>query len=206
MNQNFKDNGYCLVKSVVSDELKEFITQYALFDELQNLDIGGDWMVPTAHSKFGDPAMETLLLKFQPILEEQTGLELIPTYSYFRVYRNGDELAPHQDRDACEISCTVSFDYSYSNNDFQWPIFMDGNPLIMDPGDLVVYRGIDLKHWREKLVHPDDSVWHVQGFFHYVNANGPHKDQAYDCRPGVGHPSHKKQIDNRPQKSYLEYT
>lgn len=206
MKKDFDKKGYCVVKSAISEELKEFITQYALFDEMQNPNIGHDWMVPTAHSRFGDPAMEALLVKLQPLLEENIGKSLIPTYSYFRVYRNGDVLNPHTDRDACEISCTLSFDFSYKNSEFQWPIFMEGEPVVLDPGDLVVYKGIDLEHWRDELQHPDPDTWHVQGFFHYVDANGPHTDQAYDCRPHVGYPSRKKQIDQRPQKSYIEYT
>lgn len=205
MDLDFINKGYCVVKSAVSKELVSFITQYALFDELQNLNVGDDYMVPAAHARFGDPAMEALLVKLQPILEEATGLTLIPTYSYFRVYRNGHELTSHKDRDACEISTTVSFDYSY-DDDFEWPIFIEGNGVTLEPGDIAIYRGCDLDHWREKLEHPDPDTWHVQGFFHYVDASGPYTDEAYDKRPGVGHRSRVKKIDQRTQKPYIEYT
>lgn len=200
----FKDQGYSIIKSVISEEMREFITQYALFDEMQNYAPLDDF-VPNAHSKYADPAMETLLLSLQPMMEETTGLSLIPTYSYYRVYRNGNDLIKHKDRNACEISCTVAFDFSYSDSNFEWPIYMNNQRVVLSPGDCVVYRGIDLEHWREPLNHPDPNVWHVQGFFHWVDANGPHVDQAYDQRLGVGHTKYKKEIDKRPIKSYIQY-
>ena len=33
----------------------------------------------------------------------ETGLELIPTYSYSRAYKKGDILRRHKDRPSCEI-------------------------------------------------------------------------------------------------------
>lgn len=205
MNKDFKTKGYCVVKSAISEELREFITQYALFDEMNDFSIGTDWMVPTAHSKYSDCAMESLLIKLQPLLEKESGLTLLPTYSYYRVYRNGDSLEPHYDRDSCEISCTVSFDFSYDHTSFEWPIFINKERIVLNPGDLACYRGVELNHWREKLVHEDPNVWHVQGFFHYVDANGPYKEWAYDKRSNIGI-KHRKQFEQRAQKPYIEYT
>ena len=92
--------------------------------------------------------MESMLLHLPSIIEENTGLSVHPTYSYYRVYRNGDELKPHSDRPACEISTTLCFNYSYDDKKYQYPIFMDGQRVVLYPGDLVIYRGCDLKHWR----------------------------------------------------------
>lgn len=182
--KQFQEQGYCLVESAISTELRDFITQYCLFDEMRN-DSDKDWMVPDAHGKYADPAMESLLVLLQDKMEEATGLKLFPTYSYFRVYRNGNILDPHIDRPACEISTTLCFNYDYNDKDYQWPIFMGGNPLLLKPGDMAVYRGCDIEHWRERFNPPGDH-WHVQGFFHYVDANGPFKDIKYDERPSLG--------------------
>ncbi len=206
MKSDFENKGYCVIKSAVSNEMVEFISQYALFDEMQNLNVGADWMVPDAHCRFGDPAMETLLVKLQPLMEENTGKKLIPTYSYFRVYRNGQDLKPHLDRDACEISTTVMFDCSYDTNTFKWPIVIEDEEIHLTPGDIAIYKGCELTHWREELNHPNEDTWHVQGFFHYVDANGPFTAEAYDKRPGVGYRSYVKDIDKRAQKPYIEYT
>jgi hypothetical protein len=32
---------------------------------------------------------------------------MLPTYSYARIYANGDELKKHRDRPACEVSVTL---------------------------------------------------------------------------------------------------
>jgi hypothetical protein len=196
----FKEKGYCVVKSAIDSDLRDFITQYALFDEMRNFE--SDIQVSGAHAKYADPAMETFLLKLLPLMEKHTGLKLSPTYSYYRVYRPGDELTPHKDRPSCEISCTLCFNYSYS--DYSWPIFMDSTRVDQLPGDLVIYRGCDLLHWREKFNIEDQTAWHVQGFFHYVDKNGPFPEYEFDQRESLGLP--KTLSKTLPlKKEYIKY-
>lgn len=210
----FKKQGYCVVKNAISCNLRDFITQYALFDEMQNFKPDQSQVIG-AHSKYGDPAMETMLLNLHSMMEQNTGLTLFPTYSYYRIYRNGDELLKHRDRPSCEISCTVCFNYSYDDSKYTWPIFVDKSKVELSPGDLVIYRGCDLEHWREPFKIEEDA-WHVQGFFHYVDANGPHASFKYDGRETIGElnsdlvktvPSlHKnKATENNQLKLYIEY-
>ncbi len=190
----FKDKGYCVVNSVLPEDFRNFITQYALFDELQDftLDLG---QVPGAHAKYLDPAMESMLLYLLNPMQENTGLNLHPTYSYFRVYRNGQELTPHVDRPSCEISATLCFNFNYDPSKYSWPIFMEGNPVNLNPGDMVIYRGCDLKHWREKFTPPNqDEAWHVQGFFHYVDVNGPNAHHRFDGRTTIGEKKFEKRV------------
>jgi hypothetical protein len=197
--ETFKEKGYCIIKDAISHELRDFITQYALFDEMQDFNPDTQQVVG-AHSKYADPAMESMLLSLHKVMEENTGLTLFPTYSFYRVYRPGDVLTPHTDRPSCEISATMCFNYSYDDTKFNWPIFVDNGKLILKPGDMAIYRGCDLKHWRDEFKHLDDAVWHVQGFFHFVDADGPYTDYKYDKRNSVGE---KK---NRPMKKYIGYT
>lgn len=196
MTNLFKLNKYCIEKSVISEEMLDFISQYAIFDELSNRS-KGDPQVPNAHSKYGDPAMETLLLMLQPVIERVTNLSVYPTYSYYRVYRKGDELLKHIDRPSCEISATVSFRYSYSGD--PWSIFMNDTAIKLWPGDIAVYRGCEVQHWRPKLV-CGDTDWHVQGFFHYVDQNGPFSSFKFDQRQSIGQP---KNVDSN--KYYIQY-
>lgn len=210
MNE-FKTQGYTIIRNAISNELRDFITQYALFDEMQNWQpektFANNSQVPNAHSKYADPAMESLLVHLHPIMEEHTGLKLFPTYSYHRVYRNGDDLKPHVDRPSCEISATLCFNYGYDDKKYQWPIFMEGKEVILNPGDMVVYHGEKLSHWREEFVYPEDT-WQVQGFFHYVDANGPHTEWKFDKRNSVGEPDPNAPqliLDNRPKKSYIKW-
>jgi hypothetical protein len=146
--EEFNNKGYTLIKNALNTELRDVITQYALFDEMQDFNPDGI-QVPEAHSKYADPAMEAMLIHLHPLMEKETGLHLYPTYSFYRVYRNGDILEPHTDRPSCEISTTVCFNYSYDDNHYSWPIIMDGERLCMKPGDIVVYRGVDLEHSRD---------------------------------------------------------
>lgn len=201
---NFKKNGYTVVRSVISAELRDFITQYALFDEMQDFSPDG-YQVPKAHSKYADPAMESLLLVLQQKMEQCTGLKLSPTYSFYRVYRGGDKLEIHKDRESCEISATLCFNYSYDSSQYQWPIFIGEEPtsVVLNPGDMLIYRGCDLPHWREKF-QVDENTWHVQGFFHYVDLHGPNADWSYDKRLTIGELKKNKLADMK--KSYIEFT
>lgn len=200
----FEKNGYAIVKNAITPELRDFVTQYALFDEMQKFNGIGDSQTPNAFYSYADPSMETMLLHLHSIMEENTGLKLFPTYSYYRVYRNGSELKTHTDRPSCEISCTLCFNYSYDDSKFTWPIFMNGNKVDLKPGDMVIYRGCDLPHWRDMLINEDENVWHVQGFFHYVNQNGPYSEHKYDKRESIGFVD-RKTITNVSNKSYIKY-
>jgi hypothetical protein len=186
--EDFKKDGYIVVKNAVNKDLADFITQYALFDEMQDFkseEMQGYTQVPKAHSKYGDPAMETLLLTLQPIIEQNTGLKVYPTYSFYRVYRPGDELLPHIDRPSCEISITVSLGNDYQGKDYSWPIYINGTDCHLSVGDLVCYRGVDLEHWRTPFEAPEGS-WHVQAFLHYVDINGPYAEWKWDKRTSIG--------------------
>ena len=204
--KHFQDNKYCVVKKVISKETADIITQYALFDEMQNYNgeiESLDKQVPNAHSVYGDPAMEAILLHLLPIVEQHTGIELYPTYSYYRVYRDGDSLPIHKDRPACEISTTICFNYDFNNHKFQWPIYVGDTEIKQEPRDMTIYRGFDLEHYREKLELNDEEVWQVQGFFHYVDANGPFAEWKYDKRSSIGMNDTKFKKINKP---YIEYT
>lgn len=180
----FKDIGYEYIRNFVSPEISNIITQYALYEDAISPK-EGDSQVPNSHAKYSDSLMETLLELFHNQVEEITNLTLYPTYSYYRVYRTGMELTPHKDRQSCEISVSVCFNHSYSTINGVWPLFMENAPVVMRPGDAVVYRGMDVDHSRPPLMIPD--AWHVQGFFHYVDAFGPNREWIFDKRPNLGY-------------------
>lgn len=205
LSSDFEKNGFCVIRNVLSKELIEFITQYALFDEMQDYSKEQSPIIDgNPHSKYADPAMETVLINLQNTIETATGLYLYPTYSFYRVYRPGNDLKPHRDRDSCEISATLCFNYNYEN--YEWPIYMEGIKVLLEPGDLVVYKGIELKHWRDSFDLDQDDAWHVQGFFHYVNQNGPYKHCKFDGREGLGIKlSTKDSYKQDSQKPWLYY-
>ena len=128
-------------------------------------------------------------------MQTLTGKELVPTYSYHRLYTTGTELKRHSDRPSCEISTTLCLGYDVSNvdaskyPDWDWPMFIkekNGNevPVHMKPGDMIIYRGCELEHWRE----PYWGKNHAQVFLHY-NEKGGQYDIPNDGRPILGMPA-----------------
>jgi hypothetical protein len=129
---------------------------------------------------YGDPLTDSLLLKKIPLMEKETGLQLYPTYSFWRMYTKYAKLGKHIDRPACEISVTVMLGADEESN--SWPIYIDGTPIYMKQGDAAIYLGCESMHWREEF----NGDWHAQCFLHYVDKNGPNKDQIRDGRPIFG--------------------
>jgi len=211
-------NKFQVIKNAVSYELANFIFNYFLlkrdavdFMYKNNItyDNGslGTWtdkQIPNTYSHYADMVMETLLMKVLPKMQQETGLQLIPTYSYARIYKRGDILKRHKDRPSCEISTTLNLGGN------PWPIFIDGTgannvideyknivkpgapegtKVLLDVGDMLVYSGCELEHWRE----PFDGDICGQVFLHYNHVNGPFAEKnKFDGRPMLGLPSFVK--------------
>jgi hypothetical protein len=122
----------------------------------------------------GDPVFDALLLTKKDIMEKTTGLKLLPTYTFWRMYTKHAILRKHTDRPACEISATVHI----GSDGTSWPIFMDDKPLHTKPGDAAVYLGAKVPHHRERFT----GDWHAQIFLHYVEEGGPHANEYMDGR------------------------
>ena len=156
--------------------------------------------IPETYSHYSNIAMETLLLKCQPEMEKVTGLKLYPAYTYARIYKKGDELKRHKDRFSCEISTTMNL----GGDD--WPIYLSPNENVgppdgknitlsskakgikvdLKPGDMLVYSGVELEHWRNKFRGKEC----VQVFLHYNNRKTwGARDNMFDKRPHLGLPS-----------------
>ena len=204
---------YKIVKQAISSELANFIYQYflnkrkvakKLFEERYisefNIDYGSwsDKQIPNTYSHYADVAMETLLENMIPVMEQETGLKLIPTYSYARIYKNGDTLFRHKDRYSCEVSTTMNLGGE------RWPIFVEpdsskgrfedkkyisdntpGIKIDLEPGDMLVYSGCEIEHWREKF----EGINCGQVFLHYNNIDNMKEDNKFDGRPYLGLPS-----------------
>ena len=203
---SFKKNKYAVIKQAISKDLAAFVANYFLmqkqvydtcrqsryFSPFENIlgyyEDPVDGQIPNTYSAYGNIAMETLLLKCQPGMEKATGLKLYPAYTYARIYKKGDELKRHKDRFSCEISTTMNL----AGDD--WPIYLEpsgetgkkGVKVDLKQGDMLVYSGCELEHWREKFKGKEC----VQVFLHYNNRKTPgSKDNMFDKRPHLGLPS-----------------
>ena len=195
-------NNYKVIRQAITKELADFIYSYFLmkrkvarkmydarYISQSNYDYGvwNDEQIPETYSHYADIAMETLLQNLQPKIEEETGLKLTPTYSYARIYKKGDILKRHKDRYSCEVSTTLNL----GGDD--WPIFLEpsgetgkeGVKIDMQPGDMLVYKGCDVEHWREEFTGENCG----QVFLHYNDASDSKAEEnKYDTRPFLGLP------------------
>lgn len=182
----FARDGYALLPRLVDPALVEFFWSYAHTKFASLLLKAGDAAVPHTPSDYGDPAFDGLLEYLRPALERHSGLRLLPTYSYFRLYKRGDVLKRHRDRPACEISISLNVGQTPSE---PWPIYVerDAGPYraLLAPGDALLYRGIDCLHWRE----PYGGDQLVQVFLHYVDRDGPHAGHKFDGRQTLMRPA-----------------
>ncbi len=203
---SFKENKYSVIKNAISKELADFCYQYFLnkrkvarylFDEkyisgfTEYFGVWNDQQIPETYSHYGDIVMDTLLEKEKTVMEKESGVQLTETYSYARIYKNGDELKRHKDRYSCEISTTMNL----GGDD--WSIFLepsgeeskDGIEVKLEAGDMLMYRGCDLEHWREPFQGKDCG----QVFLHYNDASGKDAEKnKYDGRAFLGLPSYFK--------------
>ena len=193
---SFKKNKYQVIKGAISTELADFCYQYFLnkravarhlFDDkflspyTTYFGVWNDAQIPETYSHYADIVMETLLQRVKPVMEEQSGVKLTETYSYARIYKKGDELKRHTDRYSCEISTTM-----HLGGD-EWSIFLEPDIKIdLQKGDMLMYRGCDLDHWREPFKGKDCG----QVFLHYNDSSSPKaKFNKFDSRPMIGLPS-----------------
>ena len=141
------------------------------------------------YSRYGDPIFDTILSQKLNDVEWILNKELIPTYSYHRLYTTGTVLERHKDRPSCVISGTMFLGNDISNlenKNYNWPMFVNDNTkgeiaVDLEPGDIIFYKGCEVEHWREKFLGNN----HAQVFFHY-NEKNKGNDNIYDGRPNLG--------------------
>ena len=212
---SFQKNKYQVLRNAISKDLAAFCYKYLQISaeadhwmlnngvtHAGNKLVGNfnDAQVPNSYAKYADRVMETLLVDTIKIMQKKTGLKLVPTYSYCRLYRTGNILKRHKDRPSCEISTTLNLGGD------PWPILIDptGSDNVIDeyknihkpgapkgvevnlkPGDMLIYSGCELEHWRE----PFKGKLCGQVFLHYNHADGRFaKTNLYDKRPMLGIP------------------
>lgn len=187
---NFKTDGYEVVRNVISQDLlchlklqfemmrniKFFITQE------KNKFAFGEPQSPNSFSVYSPPFFESLAIQLNDKISKIVNVNLIPTYTFARIYYNGAILEPHTDRSSCEYSSTLCI----HSTDI-WDFYIKDksgkeNALKLNPGDMCVYSGCELEHWRK----PYEGQMQMQCFLHYVNLQGPYAEYKYDKRYMMG--------------------
>ncbi|WP_347260566.1 hypothetical protein [Rudaea sp.] len=171
----------------ISPELANVFANYAILQaadpDYYTMDTHTRILSSASRSRYADALGECLLLRLQPKIEAVVGEPLHPTYSYLRIYGKGSILDGHVDRRESEIAASMAL---ACVADAPWLLRLQArdktHALDLAPGDLVVYEGIQLPHWREVF----QGEFCIQVIFSYVRANGEFAGLRFDGRDQIG--------------------
>lgn len=208
---NFDKNNYVIVKDFFDQHDVDRMVNRSQF-LLHSGIMTKDAQCSSSYSIYGDMVHSEMQEKYRLKLELYTGINLYPTYTYMRWYQPKEVLKYHTDRPSCEISLTSTLCYD-TFDDKPWLIFVEGSegdkksvkstivdeksgteiikygvPYELYPRDVLIYKGENIAHWREKFI----GISQAQIFMHYVNKNGKYHECKYDFRPNLGSSISKK--------------
>lgn len=206
-NEEFEKNGYLVVKNLY--DAKELFSEVPKERGQYNYQPDSnlcsftpvELQVEGSVARYHYPPYRYVHSQVRLKIEKIIGKKLFNTYFYDRFYFAGQELTPHADRDACEISVTLHISSNIKN---PWPIWIktpdtfadetkqelvswgENRSVILQPGDGMIYKGCERPHWREplksnykdwqkklfKYIKKEDDTYYHQVFFHYVLADG----------------------------------
>ncbi|WP_439566833.1 hypothetical protein [Sphingopyxis sp.] len=199
---DYREDGYATIRGLIPPEVASNLFKQLQIDlasagksfetfakahplsRQQTVDISGHFYRP----------LTTFLWGLTPIISEITGADILPSYNYFRIYQQGDICRVHSDRPSCEHSVSLTLAYSEG---VPWPLQVGSVPVTeegpcvddfgdepyaaveMQPGDAVLYRGIDLRHGRTV---PNPNQWSAHLFLFWVERGGMFEQHAFDAQ------------------------
>lgn len=194
MKQEIINNSYLRIPEFV---LKHQALYYAKeFREHALANCGGDSQAPNSHAMYDFLPFVRLLVEKVPLVSSLFGEDVLPTYTYSRIYKHSSVLARHRDRPACEVSLTLNLSKTHD-----WPIHFqrpDGSEtsVELEPGDAILYLGCAADHWRDQFMGDE----YTQVFMHYVRAYGENAWAYFDKnRDGSA-----EQLEEVPQVQEIE--
>jgi hypothetical protein len=197
---NYHEDGYAHLKGLIPPQVAQAFLQ-GLKQDMQ------PGLIPLSRVKehpnlLQRPAFEIyghhykpmlyFLWGLTPIVSSLVGQDLLPTYDYFRVYREGDVCRVHSDRLSCEHSLSLTLDYSDGET---WDLQLGKErvhpsskvdddfgrepygSVSMAVGDAVLYQGVHHRHGR---ITPNPNGWSAHLFLHWVARDGPYREHAFD--------------------------
>ena len=176
MNQLLEQNNYLHVPNFLTPKEADELAQ-AFFIEQRNGTLRLDYQCPSSPAIYNLMPCVKMLVKKVSQVSDLCGHDVLPTYTYGRIYQKNEVLPRHRDRDACEISLTVNLQKDKTD----WPIWIqkpngEEVSLNLNPGDAMMYLGCVADHWREAY----QGDMQTQAFFHYVIADGPRAYAYFD--------------------------
>ena len=174
------EKGYIVLKSFIPAELCDLVVKSSLLDERATTSQAPLESIPS-FTVYGSPTGDALLQMVQSVLEPHL-FELYPTYSFFRIYKEGADLKMHTDRESCAISVSVALNKNEWGFDL---VDKTGQEKLvrLDIGDAILYLGHEVSHGRKTKLQEETSS-HI--FLHYVPATPEYEQYKYDERKRLG--------------------
>lgn len=204
---DYARDGYALVRRLCAPEMCNALLQQLQADMLSQGAVRRLMRHPNLLQReaveiygFHYPPLLSFLWGLTPSIATALGMDLLPSYSYFRIYREGDVCRVHSDRYACEVSLSLTLDYS---DGVPWPLELAGvasepsalveegfgdqpyQAIAMEPGDGVLYQGVNRRHGR---ITPNPNAWSAHLFCHWVRRGGGYADHAFDGQASMTRP------------------
>ena len=172
----FNEKGFVVVRKLVPKSFLNFLApyyqiKYKALKDFYKMETEHEYVKPLCSVYFNDPLSVCFLYDLQDEIEFQVEKELRPIYAFTRLYETGMELKKHTDRSQCEYTVTMPLSGK------PWDIFIDGTPVELEPGDIVIFKGAELPHWRKPL----EDEERVQILLHYVAKHGPFGKIEFDA-------------------------
>ena len=175
--ESFAENNYVFVPGLLDEHAVKFLASY--YEHAKYGHVGFFEKDGTSLNCHGDASADAVLYLMREKLEQLTGFELLPTYSFVRIYAKGEKVGKHVDGPANQVSCTICI----ARDETEWPlkVSFEGkeDSMIMNPGDAVIYRGHIVEHWREKFAGENQ----VQVIIGFVIKGGEYEDRKYYGKP-----------------------
>lgn len=190
MNQNLLKYNHEVIPNFISSiDAKNLAEEFKVNDNYYKFK--GDTLAPNSASSYNYlPSLELLVNKVSEV-SRIAGEQVLPTFSYGRIYRKGSKLKKHIDRPSSEVTVTL-----HLHGDKPWPICIetpDGEEVCIDlnPGDAMIYLGCIAKHWRPEFKGSE----YTQFILNYVRSRGCYGVTYFD----------KANCDGRPDILKKEY-
>jgi hypothetical protein len=168
----FAEDGYVLVKRFLCVPLLAVAYRYLWLSLQTGRGNWDDTRLVGTMSLYGDCLLECILEFATPAVESIASRKLRPGFAYGRLNKHGDVLERHRDRSACKISAILSLGHEVgevrkTRPGYVWPMFMNGNPVACEPGDMIVFRACEVWHSREAF----EGRSQAQVSLHYLDSD-----------------------------------
>ena len=193
LRESLNNKGYCQVNNILHSQLKEYLQIGShLLEEQSHIETQNEnsliYIDSIPNKTYYSPSFGDILLAyFTKIYSEISGKNLVPSYSFFRKYFQGNDLKKHIDRPSCQYSATIQIN---SSVDESWDFFITDkqNQKVeckTKVGDIIFYKGEEVEHWRETLKYEHSSHF----FLHWVDKDNPnYKPYHFDGRKSLSSP------------------